>query len=234
MKFYVLAVEAYKKGDYRHAVDMYKVSASWAYEPAEYNLGVMYFQGMGVSENRPLGTAWMFLAAQRNKPHYVAARHMMVESLSDEERFEALRLLEQLEPTYGDKVALRRAKAQWIRVGREATGSHLGHGMGELGVGNTTPGGATRSAVTGMGKAGAGVTDVSGAMLLSGGSVDGSAAYQQFSESDNPYASKFKLPTGTATVGPLQEIEPGAEDQSSGNTGTTRQPSSSAKPPSGT
>lgn len=65
VKFFTLGMQAFRKGDYRHAVDMYKVAASWAYKPAEYNLGVMYFKGQGVPVNRALGAAWMVLAAER-------------------------------------------------------------------------------------------------------------------------------------------------------------------------
>ncbi|HEU4664084.1 MAG TPA: sel1 repeat family protein, partial [Dokdonella sp.] len=47
-KYYFNAVRAVTKKDYRFAIDMYEVSASWAYKPAQYNLGVMYLKGQGV------------------------------------------------------------------------------------------------------------------------------------------------------------------------------------------
>src|ERR1700733_7804805 len=46
--FFGLGVNALKKKDYAFAVHMYRVAASWAYKPAEYNLAVMYALGQGV------------------------------------------------------------------------------------------------------------------------------------------------------------------------------------------
>jgi hypothetical protein len=44
--------------------------------------------------------------------------------------------------------------------------------------------------------------------VLSGGSVDGDVAYQQFHRSENPYDPIFLgNRTGTSTVGPLQQVE---------------------------
>lgn len=114
--YFKLAVRALEKKQYRHAIDMYKVAASWAYKPAEYNLGVMYFRGQGIPVDRSLGTAWMVLAAERNDPHYAQVRDLMVSELSHDEFAKADTLFGQLVPTYGDKVALRRAKARWAQV----------------------------------------------------------------------------------------------------------------------
>jgi len=69
VKFFTLGVQAFRKGDYRHAIDMYKVAASWAYKPAEYNLGVMYFKGQGIPVDRPLGRlgwCWQRSGVSRN------------------------------------------------------------------------------------------------------------------------------------------------------------------------
>lgn len=46
--YFDLGAQAFKDGDYRHPVAMYKVAASWAYKPAEYNLAIMYFKGQGI------------------------------------------------------------------------------------------------------------------------------------------------------------------------------------------
>src|ERR1700740_209129 len=40
--YFLLGAQAYRKHDYEHAIEMYQVAASWAYKPAEYNLGVIY------------------------------------------------------------------------------------------------------------------------------------------------------------------------------------------------
>ena len=135
VKFFTLGVQAFRKGEYRHAIDMYKVAASWAYKPAEYNLAVMYFKGQGVPVDRPLGAAWMVLAAERGDASYVQARDMMVTLLSKSQFMQTDEHWGSLRKTYGDAVALRRAKAQWAWVKTHQTGTRVGGTTGELSVG---------------------------------------------------------------------------------------------------
>lgn len=207
VQFYAQGMYAYHQGDYQHAVQQLKISAAWAYKPAEYNLAVMYFQGDGVSVNRPLGAAWMFLAAERGTPLYVSARHMIVGSLSSDERAKAYSLMQELETTYGDKVALRRAKAQWARAKIDQTGSRVGGTVGELHVGVAAAHGA-HNAPTGNSAGAGGLTKGSWMdVMKGGGSTDGAIAYQQLQQSANPYDPVFlKGRVGTATVGPLAPV----------------------------
>lgn len=204
-KFFTYGVQAFRKGDYRHAVDMYKVAASWAYKPAEYNLGVMYFKGQGVPVDRSLGAAWMVLAAERGDPRFVRTRDMMVTLLSKAEFARTDELWGQLKQTYGDKVALRRAKAQWAWVRNHQTGTRVGGATGELSVGVLDTGHTPVS----LNPSGQPVrTATTAAAMLQGGSLDGSVAYRQFLQSDNPYDPVFlKSHTGTATVGPLTPLK---------------------------
>ncbi|MGH8234343.1 MAG: tetratricopeptide repeat protein [Rhodanobacteraceae bacterium] len=203
-KFFELGSLAFKKGDYSHAIYMFKVASSWAYKPAEYDLGVMYFHGKGVAVNRPLGAAWMVLAAERGNPHYVKSRDVMVTMLSDEQFAEADKLWANMRKTYGDKVALRRAKAQWAFVKSQMTGSRVGGEPGELRVGL---GGGAGSFMP----AGSGLFFGLGA-LTPKGSTTGSVAYRQFQQSDNPYSPIFlENRKGSATVGPLQQVKPSHE-----------------------
>lgn len=211
VKFFAYGVAAFKKGDLRHALDMFKVSASWGYKPAEYNLAVIYFQGEGgVPVDRPLGTAWMFLAAERNTPDYVSARHMMVTSLDDAERSKALALLQQMEKKYGDKVALRRAKAQWAFAKSNQTGSRVGGAVGELRVGVPGAHGAFATSTSGAGGMPTAIIKHGATSVLTGGSIDGSVAYHQFSQSDNPYSPIFvRNRKGTVSVEPLRPAKSG-------------------------
>ena len=55
-RYYFNAVRAFRNKDYAFTIDMYEVSASWGYKPAQYNLGVMYFKGEGVPIDRPRGS----------------------------------------------------------------------------------------------------------------------------------------------------------------------------------
>ena len=206
VKFFTLGVQAFRKGEYRHAIDMYKVAASWAYKPAEYNLAVMYFKGQGVPVDRPLGAAWMVLAAERGDSRYVQARDMMVTLLSKTEFMQADEHWGALKKTYGDAVALRRAKAQWVWVKTHQTGTRVGGAKGELSVG-VLDGGHTPVSLNMAGKPVKTTTTAAG--LLQGGSIDGSVAYRQFQQSDNPYDPIFvKHRSGTVKVEPLTPLKP--------------------------
>ncbi|MGH8232620.1 MAG: tetratricopeptide repeat protein [Rhodanobacteraceae bacterium] len=212
---YKEGMAAYHRGDFTHAVYMLKVAASWAYEPADYNLGVMYFQGDHVAENRSLGTAWMFIAAERGAQTYVDARHMMVTSLDYAERTQALAYYQQLQKKYGDKLAMRRARAQWAFAKTDQTGTRVGGTVGELRVGITAAHGSFSTPSTGGGGA-VGKVSSSWTNVLTGGSTDGSVAYQQLHQSNNPYNPVFlKNRTGTATVGPLQTVKGNAPGSAS-------------------
>ncbi len=200
LKFFADGVQAYKRGDYANAIHMYKLAAFWAYSPRAYNLGVMYFKGEGVPENRPLGAAWMIIAAEQGDPQFVAAQDQMVTVLTDAQFAETDKLSSELKGKYGEKVAMRRAQWQWALANSRKTGSRVGGTTGELSVGVFDTGIHSGPGPEGLGSA---------ASFLGSGSVSGSLAYRQFQESNNPYSPMFleKNRTGNATVGPLQTIK---------------------------
>jgi hypothetical protein len=200
--FFQKGVEAIKKNDYRHAVAMYKVAASWAFKMAEYNLGVIFVRGEGgVPEDHAQGLAWLTLAAERNDHQYVAARDMVKGQLDAEELAQADRVLADLKKTYGDEVALPRAKSRWREVRTSATGSHLGFTGSNLQVGAAAPRGTNAPSVKTRYTA-KGAFGLSSAGDFTGGhQTDGSISYRELRETDNPYDAKFDV--GTVTVGPL-------------------------------
>lgn len=215
--YFQLGVNAFYKKDYAHAIAMYKVAASWAYKPAEFNLGLIYFQGLGVAADKPRGAAWMSLAAERGDRKSEHARDLMLGKLSKSEFGKTFAIWQELKPTYGDEVALARAKARWAQVKAGKTGTRVGDGAEHLLVG----GGAQNAASPGGPSAMKGVTTsvgapqvTSGAQLFtSGQATDGSIAYAQFQRSDNPYDSKFRTDlTGTTNVGALEPVKPQARN----------------------
>lgn len=211
VKFFTLGVQAFRKGDYRHAIDMYRVAASWAYKPAEYNLGVMYFKGQGIPVDRPRGAAWMVLAAERNDPQYVKARDLMVTVLSKPEFAKTDELWSELKQTYADKVALRRAKAQWAWVKTHQTGTRVGGGVGNIRVGVMDTGHTPVSLNAGGRPI---KTTTTAAGMLQSGSIDGSVAYRQFQQSDDPYDPVFlKSRSGNVTVEPLVPLKSSDQKQ---------------------
>jgi hypothetical protein len=58
---------------------------------------------------------------------------------------------------------------------------------------------------------------VSGASVLTGGSIDGSVAYRQLRESANPYDPRFEQPVGTAIVEPIVPMPNEKTDAPSSN-----------------
>jgi hypothetical protein len=206
VKFFAEGMAAYSQHDIRHAINRLELSAYWAYGPAAYNLGILYFKGEGgFSVDRPLGTAWMFIAAENGSLAYENARHLMVMRLDDAERTEALKDYQRLQKKYGHEVVMRRAKVQWNFAKSTKTGSRVGGEVGNLKVG-LHDGNGSYAAPGGFGEAGAlARRETTSFQVLNGASEDGSVAYQQMQESSNPYDLKFlKNRTGTATVGPLQ------------------------------
>jgi len=101
----------FQRKHYRSTVESLEESAYWANKDAQYSLGLMYFNGdtPGIPANRPLGIAWLALAAERKNPVYVqmyaAAR---AQSTADENKA-AGQLWQKMRLKYGDKVAGLRA-----------------------------------------------------------------------------------------------------------------------------
>jgi Sel1 repeat len=211
--YFMVAVHAFRKNDFAFAIQMYEVAASWAFKPAEYNLGVMYSRGQGVPVDMARGMAWMALAAERNEKRYVDAREVIYAELTKEQFEQANGIWRELKKTYGDEVALRRAKARWAQVKSSMTGSRVGS-VGNLTVGmpNANMGDPSNQKNQ---KTGANVhTSVGTAAEITGGNgVDGSIAYGQLRESDNPYDPKFKQAIGTATVGEPSAVKAKTPDE---------------------
>ena len=213
--FFYRGVKAVASEDYSFAVNMYRVSASWAYKAAQYNLGVMYFRGDGVAVDKPLGMAWLALAAERGDREYVQAREAAYADMSAEEFAHANELWRELRKTYGDDSALKRARNRWQQVKTAATGSHLGEGTGPVLIGGRADLGRNTEV---MGSASDNTR--SGWGIVGVGAVDGSIAYRQMRESTNPYDVKFKqAPAGSVVV---EDIIPSGETGPDARTRPTR------------
>jgi hypothetical protein len=213
--YFVKAIDASKRRQYRFAIDMYQASASWAYKPAQYNLAIAYLKGDGVPVDKPRAMAWAALAAERNDAEYVEARELIYAALTKEEFAQANAIWRELKQTYGDDVALERAKTRWAQVKAGITGSRVG-GVGALRVGVPAHNVKPVDINLASGKPPVDGNTFGPGGILTGGSVDGATAYRQLRESDNPYDPKFiRKPLGTATVEP---IVPLPEDGKSGGT----------------
>ncbi|QDE40946.1 hypothetical protein FIV34_17865 [Luteibacter pinisoli] len=96
-----------------------KNAAAWASKPAQYALGVMYFNGDHAEKNRPLGLAWLALAAERHSPDYEPAFVDAYGKVSPQELAQANAYWQDLKKTYGDDVAATRAKNRFDRAYRD-------------------------------------------------------------------------------------------------------------------
>jgi hypothetical protein len=207
--YFYLGALANQKHDYEHAIAMYKVAASWAYKPAEYNLGVLYLNGHGSPVDLPRAMAWFALAAERNETQYVYAKQLLYAHLTPQQFEEANVIWRELLPTYSDAVALPRAKARWREVLYGATGSRVGSAATHLWIGGMV-GLNNHQAPPNYDVGSGGINAVTPGDVTGVHMTDGAIAYQQLRSSSDPYDPKFDnyLLYGTVTVGILTPVRP--------------------------
>ena len=58
-------IKAYETGDYKKALPEFRVAADQGNAPAQYNLGLMYHDGQGVSRSYIEAAKWFHLAAEQ-------------------------------------------------------------------------------------------------------------------------------------------------------------------------
>jgi hypothetical protein len=99
------------------AVNMLKEAAYWANKDAQHALGLAYVNGdiPGIAADRPLGIAWLALAAERKNSEYVHDYTMAVLGSSRGDVSEASKIYLKLRETYGDSVAGDRATRRFVR-----------------------------------------------------------------------------------------------------------------------
>lgn len=204
--YFALGVQAAKKGDYAHAMAMYKVAASWAYKPAEYNLGVMYLSGQGSSVDLPTAMAWMALAAERHEPQYVRAKQLVYAQLSKDQFEQANAVWRELLPTYGDDVALPRAKARWREALQNQTGSRVGSSGTRVLVGGAS-GAPNHMNSPNYDVHDGGHINSNPAELAGVHQGDSAVAYQDLRSTDNPYDPKLNPVRGQVSVGELMPAD---------------------------
>ncbi|WP_114239279.1 tetratricopeptide repeat protein [Dyella sp. C9] len=203
--YFTLGVQAAKKGDYAHAMAMYRVAASWAYKPAQYNLGVMYLAGQGTPVDLPTAMAWMALAAERGDAPYVRAKQLVYAHLTSAQFDQANAIWRDLRPTYGDEAALPRAKARWHEALANATGSRVGSNAAHVMVGGAS-GLPNHMNSPNYDVHDGGHISTNPAELAGVHMGDGAVAYQALRTSDNPYDPKVMPVSGVTSVGKLTQV----------------------------
>ena len=98
-----------KKQDYVTALRMFELSGYWADKVAQYNAGIMHYNGIGVPVDKILGTAWLGIAAEAHDSLADQALQAAYAELTAEQRSQADAAFQQLDEKYGDDVTLPRA-----------------------------------------------------------------------------------------------------------------------------
>jgi TPR repeat protein len=114
--YYCDAARDFWSGNDSGARESLKDAAAWASKPAQYALGIMYFNGDHAQQNRPLGLAWLALAAERHNPDYEPAFVDAYKRVSADEMAQADAYWKDLKKKYGDAVAAPRAKNRFDRA----------------------------------------------------------------------------------------------------------------------
>jgi hypothetical protein len=128
-----------KKKDYRQALNLFELAGFWANKIAQYNAGLMYYNGIGVPPDPVRGVAWLGIAAEAHDDLAVRALQLAYASLSAEQQHQSAQLWKQLDEKYGDAVAVPRALQRYDAEARNVTGSRVGF-IGDLRVYETGPG----------------------------------------------------------------------------------------------
>jgi hypothetical protein len=128
--YFCAATQAFWSGRQDHAIEMMLDAARWGSKPAQYALGIMYFNGDRVAANRPLGLAWLALASERHDPQYEPAFVSAYGKSSEQQRAQANVLWQTMKPIYSDDVAATRALTRFKREMRPLEyGANFGGSM---------------------------------------------------------------------------------------------------------
>lgn len=126
LQFRLKGITELKAGKTENAAAYFRRSAYYGDKPSQAMIAALYWEGQGLATNRPLGYAWMDLAAERQYPDFLAQRERYWAALNDEEREEAINVGLKIYARYGDETALPRIATLLRRVSRQIAGSRTG------------------------------------------------------------------------------------------------------------
>lgn len=112
--YFCAAIRDFGKGHNDLAAARLRDAAFWASKPAQYILGLMYYNGDEGRVNRPLGVAWLAIAAERHDPKYEAAFARAYLESTPDERAQANTYWRELREQYADTRAGRRAHRRYL------------------------------------------------------------------------------------------------------------------------
>lgn len=119
--YYCVGVRDLARRKFGRAREMLDDAARWGNKRADFLLGVGYFRGDAGSLDRPLGLAYLRLAAERGTPFYLAYLQAAMKQASPPEKVLAQRVLGRMWATYGDATAARRAERRYTHERADLT-----------------------------------------------------------------------------------------------------------------
>jgi len=119
-------LHAFHHGRHEEARAHFLRAARYADKASMAMLAEMHWKGLGATADRPIGYAWMDLAAERLYPDFTLLRERYWRELAPSEREDAIARGQALLAEYGDDVAKPRLARILKREGRRVTGSRTG------------------------------------------------------------------------------------------------------------
>lgn len=126
-------LHSFSNRQYTIAMNQFKRSARYGDKPSQAMVAEMYWEGLGVEQDRPLAYAWMDIAAERMYPNFVILRERYWHRLDEKERIDAVERGQTVLAAVGDEVAKPRMERVLNRQRRKITGSRTGF-VGNLSV----------------------------------------------------------------------------------------------------
>lgn len=119
-------LDALNANNYRRALHAFMRSSRYADKFSQSMVARMHWEGLGTPVDRPLGYAWMDLAAERAYHDFLRQRELYWSQLSDTERSDAIDRGQAVYAEYRDSVAKPRMERVLDSATRQITGSRTG------------------------------------------------------------------------------------------------------------
>jgi hypothetical protein len=126
LRFRMLGLEAWQKGDYATAMTAFRRGARYADKPSQGMVAELLWNGQGAPVDRPLAHAWMQVASERGFKVMLLNRDRYWAAMNPAERERALALAPKVAAEYGDAVAKPRVERKMRQVRNSSTGSRTG------------------------------------------------------------------------------------------------------------
>lgn len=119
-------LQSYGREEYAKAFEQFKRAAFYADKPSQAVIAEMYWDGIGVAQDRVLALVWMDLAAERGYDFFSKKRDYYWNSVSEQQRTQALSVARAVHSEFADEAAEPRLAAALRRERGKMTGSRVG------------------------------------------------------------------------------------------------------------